>query len=247
MEAETIKKNVRERYARTAVQGGCCGGTSCEEVIPFEDIQPADQVIQEANLGLGCGFPTAYADLQLGETVLDLGSGAGVDVFIAAKTVGSEGTVIGVDMTPEMIARARQNAQKGGYHNVDFRLGDIENLPVEDDSVDVILSNCVINLAPDKGRVFAEMYRVLKPGGRFSISDVVTRGQVPQEIRQDAEKWAACMGGALDQETYLGLLRAAGFADLKVNQAQESDDQTGVEYAFISLTVEGYKRDGQCC
>jgi ubiquinone/menaquinone biosynthesis C-methylase UbiE len=195
----------------------------------------------EGNLGLGCGLPTLYAGIQPGNTVLDLGSGAGVDVFLAAKAVGPQGRAIGVDMTPEMIARSWENAVKGGYRNVDFRLGEIEALPVQDSSVDVVLSNCVINLAPDKRKVFSEIFRVLKPGGRFSISDIVTYGPVPEAIRQDMALWAGCSAGALDREDYLRLITETGFSDVQVNQLVEYDAMKGEDYGFASLTVEGRK------
>jgi ubiquinone/menaquinone biosynthesis C-methylase UbiE len=201
----------------------------------------AEDVVAGANLGLGCGLPTQYAGIKPGDTVLDLGSGAGVDVFIAAKAVGQAGHVIGVDMTPEMIQRAWTNAIKGGYRNVEFRLGDIEALPVNDNSIDVVVSNCVINLAPDKLRVFAELYRVLKSGGRFSISDIVTHGDVPEKIRQDVEMWAGCVAGAMDQAVYLQVIRDAGFPDVRVNQIQEYDYPPGEDYGFASITVEGQK------
>ncbi|MGH6961468.1 MAG: methyltransferase domain-containing protein, partial [Dongiaceae bacterium] len=193
---DNIKAEVQKRYAAIAVQaaGDCsCSGSRCcssggeteSRLVDYGDVD-AD-LVEGANLGLGCGVPTLYAGIRPGDTVLDLGSGAGVDVFLAAKAVGAEGHVIGVDMTPEMIARAWNKAVKGNYRNVEFRLGDIEALPVAGDSVDVVISNCVINLVPDKRRAYAEIYRTFKPGGRFSISDVVTYGAVPGAIRRDVE------------------------------------------------------------
>ncbi|HET7088990.1 MAG TPA: arsenite methyltransferase, partial [Anaerolineae bacterium] len=202
----------------------------------------AGDVVKEADLGLGCGTPTRYAGLRPGDTVLDLGSGAGVDVFLAAKAVGPDGRVVGVDVTPEMIARAWNNAVKGGYRNVEFRLGDIEALPVDDSSVDVVISNCVINLAPDKRRVFAEMYRVMKPGGRFSISDVVTYGSVPESVRKDVELWAGCIAGATDRDEYLQIIREAGFADVRIASPVEYDYPKGDGYGVMSVTVEGVKQ-----
>jgi arsenite methyltransferase len=174
--------------------------------------------------------------------VLDLGSGAGVDVFLAAQAAGETGWVIGVDMTPEMIARARQNAAQGGYTNVEFRQGEIEHLPVQDDSVDVILSNCVINLSPDKRQVFAEMYRVLKPGGRFSIADVVTTGNVPAALRADLEAWSCCIGGAMDLTEYLSWLREAGFVGVQVKDAQGTESENEGVYSIQNVTVEGWKQ-----
>ena len=186
MEEAKIKQQVKERYGAIAAQStSCCGGSSCCSGSDLEsgllvDYGSLNVMLPDgANLGLGCGIPTLSVDIQPGDTVLDLGSGAGVDVFLAAKAVGPEGHVIGVDMTPEMIARAWENAVKGGYKNVDFRLGEIEHLPVESESVDVVISNCVINLVPDKQKVFADIYRVLKTGGKFSISDMVTFGEIP--------------------------------------------------------------------
>jgi arsenite methyltransferase len=247
MDERNIKAEVQKHYARIAQGGGCCGGDPCCSAESAEELsmvsygELAGDVVAGANLGLGCGLPTQYAGIKPGDTVLDLGSGAGIDVFIAAKSVGPEGHVIGVDMTPEMIQRAWTNAIKGGYRNVEFRLGDIEALPVNDNSIDVVVSNCVINLAPDKRQVFAEIYRVLKSGGRFSISDIVTHGDVPAKIRQDVELWAGCVAGAMDQDVYLQVIRDAGFQDVRVSQIQEYDYPQGVDYGFASITVEGQK------
>lgn len=254
MDSETIKQEVKARYAAVAREAGdgCCGssGSSCcggegAQVNSLVDYGELNLALPEgANLGLGCGIPTAHAGLKFGETVLDLGSGAGVDVFLAAKAVGPVGRVIGVDMTPEMIAKASENAARGGYTNVEFRLGEIENLPVDSDSVDVIISNCVLNLVPDKRRAFAEMHRVLKPGGRFTISDIVTYGVVPEEIRQDMALWAGCVAGALDREEYLGLIREAGFEGVRVVKSIDTGAQgTGAAagYGMASITVEGWK------
>ena len=169
-----------------------------------------------ANLGLGCGNPTALASLKSGEVVLDLGSGAGFDCFLAAKKVGATGRVIGVDMTPEMIEKARKNAEKAGVANVEFRLGEIENLPVADNSVDVVISNCVINLAPDKKRVFAEAFRVLRPGGRLMVSDIVLLAELPQVIMDSVAAHVGCLAGASRKQDYLGAVEVAGFRDVQV-------------------------------
>ncbi len=169
-----------------------------------------------ANMGLGCGNPTALASLKEGEVVLDLGSGAGIDCFLAANAVGKNGSVIGVDMTPEMIERARQNARKGGYGNVEFRLGEIENLPVADNSVDVIISNCVINLSPNKPRVFKEAYRALKPGGRLMVSDIVLLKELPESIKNSVEAYVGCVAGASGREEYLTTIASAGFQSVEV-------------------------------
>lgn len=250
MDENTIKTEVRNRYAAIAKQANssCCSGSvgCCSsdaiEVVRFTDITTDDdQIISKADLGLGCGFPTQYAQIRSGDTVLDLGSGAGVDVFRAANQVGPEGWVIGVDMTPEMIAQARDNAAKGGYSNVEFRLGEIENLPVQNESVDLILSNCVVNLVPDKRRVFQEVYRVLKTGGRFTISDVVTYGNVPEEIRQDMVLWAGCVAGAVDRDEYVQIIKEAGFSQVCVHQFIEYDYLKGENYGIASTTVEAVK------
>ncbi len=183
----------------------------------------------------GCGNPTALAGLKEGEVVLDLGSGGGIDIFIAAKKVGPKGKAIGVDMTDEMLELARRNAEEVGIENVEFRKGDIEDLPVEDESVDVIISNCVINLAPDKDKVFTEAFRVLRPGGRMLISDKVTKGGLPEEVRNDPDAWAACVSGALDEEVYVGKIRDAGFEKVSVVSKR------GNEGLAFSAEVEAYK------
>jgi SAM-dependent methyltransferase len=173
-------------------------------------------VPEGANLGLGCGNPLAHSALKEGDTVIDLGSGAGFDCFLAANQVGKNGRVIGVDMTPEMIDKARQNAQKGNYANVEFRLGEIENLPVADNKGDMIISNCVINLSPDKPRVFKEAFRVLKPGGRLMVSDVVLLKELPEEIKNSVSAYVSCLGGAVMKEDYLEAVKEAGFAEIRI-------------------------------
>jgi ubiquinone/menaquinone biosynthesis C-methylase UbiE len=175
-------------------------------------------------LSLGCGDPVTIAGLRPGESVLDLGSGGGIDCFLAAQRVGSDGHVIGVDMTEDMIIRANANKEKMGVSNVEFRLGQIEKLPVEDASIDVILSNCVINLSPDKSAVFSEAFRVLRPGGRFSVSDIVTEGQFAPSLQQDMDQWAACVVGAIEIEEYLRLLEQAGFVEIQVNGKVRADE-----------------------
>jgi arsenite methyltransferase len=194
-----------------------------------------------ANLGLGCGDPTSDADLGPGQTVLDLGSGAGVDCFLAACKVGPGGHVIGVDMTDDMLAKARANAQSGGYSNVEFRKGDIENLPVEAETVDRVISNCVINLVPDKARVFGEIYRALKPGGSVTVSDIVSLGEIPPAVRTDMERWAGCMAGALEKDAYLAVVRAAGFREVRVLKEVAYEYLRTAEYALASLTVRAVK------
>ncbi len=213
-----------------SVSSTCCGPTSTDTSADPEDTArllgytPADlaAVPAGANLGLGCGNPRAIADLKPGETVLDLGAGAGLDCFLAARAVGPNGHVIGVDMTPEMVARARANARTGGYQNVEFRLGEIEHLPVADASVDVIISNCVINLSPDKPAVFAEAYRVLKPGGRLAVSDIVATAELPAEWRNDMALLSGCIAGALHMDQLARLIKAAGFEDVSIEPKDES-------------------------
>jgi arsenite methyltransferase len=227
MKEQEIKKAVRQGYARVAQQGGsccgpakpCCGSTdlaqNISKAVGYSD-QDIGAVPEGANLGLGCGNPVALASLEEGEVVLDLGAGAGFDCFLAAKRVGSKGKVIGVDMTPEMIDKARENARRSGYANVEFRLGEIENLPAADSSVDVVISNCVINLAPDKGKVFREACRVLKPGGRLMISDLVLLKDLPQAIKDSIEAYVGCLSGAALRDDYLEAITAAGLRDVRV-------------------------------
>lgn len=223
LSADLLRAAVRTTYAAAATnaEAPCCGpACGCHPGADINFIGDAydgvDGYVPGADLGLGCGLPTEHAALQAGETVLDLGSGAGIDAFVARRAVGEAGRVVGVDMTPEMIVRARKNALALGYANVHFRLGEIEALPLEAASVDVVVSNCVLNLVPDKPPAFAEMFRVLRPGGRFCVSDVVLRGDLPPEVRASAELHAACVSGALPQDKYLDGLRAAGFANVRV-------------------------------
>jgi SAM-dependent methyltransferase len=224
---EDIKNAVRERYGAFAESSSsCCGpqkscgcGSQSSEDISANlgyTKQQINSVPDGSNLGLGCGNPVAIASLKPGETVLDLGSGAGFDCFLAANQVGKTGKVIGVDMTPAMLTKARRNAATGGYTNVEFRLGEIENLPAADNSVDVIISNCVINLAPDKARVFAEAYRVLKPGGRFMISDIVLTAELPDFIRESVQAYVGCISGALLKDNYIAIVKNSGFTDTKI-------------------------------
>ncbi len=243
MDAKKIKETVRKKYGTIASgkkPAGCCGQIvdlttdSCFSFAPQAERTTGD-------LGLGCGLPTEHASLAQGEIVLDLGSGAGADVFRAASTVGPEGRVIGIDFSPEMLAEAEKNAADLGLTNVEFRRGDIEDLPAADESVDVVLSNCVVNLAPDKTKVFAEVYRVLRPGGRFSISDMVTRGKMPPEIRSDLSAWAGCVAGAADREEYIRVIERAGFERVRVRESREYDHGKTDAWAILSVTVEGYK------
>jgi arsenite methyltransferase len=235
MQKEEVNKNVRTRYAGVAKQSGsccsgtqagskaspCCGGTNSatakevSKTVGYSD-SDVNSVPEGANLGLGCGNPVALASLKEGETVLDLGSGAGFDCFLAASRVGPQGKVIGVDMTPEMLDKARENIRKGDYRNVEFRVGEIENLPLADGSVNVIISNCVINLSQDKPRVFREAFRVLKPGGRLMVSDIVLTADLPPQIMSSIEAYVGCIAGASQKSDYLEAIRAAGFQDVKI-------------------------------
>lgn len=236
-EEADIKQAVRARYAGRATSdtsccppsrssdpaaSSCCGAdvaASATEALGYDAGELAE-VPKGADLGLGCGNPLALLDLQEGETVLDLGSGGGIDCFLAARRVGPTGHVIGVDMTPEMLDRARRNAADGGYENVEFRLGEIEHLPVADASVDAVISNCVVNLVPDKAQVFSDAFRVLKPGGRLSVSDIVLLGEVPLAIRDSVDAYVACLSGAMLRDDYLALIEDAGFVDVTVTEAR---------------------------
>lgn len=227
MSDRIIKEVVREGYARIArlestccaTLPSCCGNSTTEEnfskKVGYSD-EELQSVPEGANLSLGCGNPTAFASLRVGDVVLDLGSGAGFDCFLAANKVGRRGKVIGVDMTPEMIERALENARKCNYENVEFRLGEIENLPVADNSVDVVISNCVINLSPEKKRVFMEAFRVLKPGGRLMVSDIVLLEELPDFVQNSVEAYIGCLSGAIMKEEYIGAIKAAGFQEIKI-------------------------------
>ncbi|MGQ9542594.1 MAG: arsenite methyltransferase [Candidatus Bathyarchaeia archaeon] len=229
-----VKKYVRDRYATIAKQGSsCCAPVNpCCRGVHVEDVSKRVGYTEEelravpggANLGLGCGNPVALASLREGETVMDLGSGAGFDCFLAANKVGKSGRVIGVDMTPDMVEKARQNAEKGHYENVEFILAEIENLPAADNSVDVVISNCVINLAQDKGRVFKEAFRVLKPGGRLMISDIVLLKKLPDFMENSIEAYVGCLSGAIMKDEYLASMKAAGFQKIEIMDEASSSN-----------------------
>ena len=220
MREEEQRKSVREGYAEIARdQASSCGCGSAEESSKKMGYsgEELESVPEGANMGLGCGNPVALASLKEGETVVDLGSGGGFDCFLAAKKVGDKGRVIGVDMTPEMLDKARQNARKNGYGNVEFRLGEIENLPVADNTADVVISNCVVNLVPDKKRVYEEAYRVLKPGGRLMVSDIVLLGELPPQVKNSVEAYIGCLAGAVMKDEYLAAIQAAGFVETEIH------------------------------
>lgn len=261
---ENVRELVREKYGEIAREkSSCCcageAGSTCTEV--GESYDSLQGYVPEADLGLGCGLPTALAGIRPGDTVLDLGSGAGNDVFIARRETGEGGRVIGVDFTPDMITRAEKNRQQLGFDNVEFRLGDIENLPLEDETVDVIISNCVLNLVPDKERAFGEMYRVLRPGGHFSVSDIVTDGELPDKLQNAVRLYVGCVSGALDKAEYLEIIQQQGFEAIETAKEREivlmdedlreylSQDeitefrQSGTR--ILSVTIRGRRPD--CC
>lgn len=225
--SEQLKEIVRQKYSKIVLQdketnqSSCCGSGCCStEVynIMSDDYSELEGYNPDADLGLGCGLPTQFAKIKKRDTVIDLGSGAGNDCFIARKETGEDGKVIGIDFTPAMIEKAKDNAKKLGYYNVEFRQGDIENIPVSANVADVIVSNCVLNLVPDKNKVFKEIFRVLKPGGHFSISDVVLIGNLPDALRKDAEMYAGCVAGAIQKDVYLELIQANGFSNITVQK-----------------------------
>ena len=251
MNTDDVKDAIREKYGDLARSGSSCCGPSCgcgtddsavSSILMNDDYTSAHEAIVAAtDMGLGCGTPTAFAELTEGMTVLDLGSGAGIDVFLAAKAVGPAGSAIGVDMTDDMIARANANKAKLGITNAEFRKGEIEHLPVESNSVDRIISNCVINLVPDKNHAFAEMFRVLKPGGSFTVSDIVSVGQIPDDVRKDLLLWAGCVAGALDKEDYLQTVRNAGFRDLHIVTEKPYHLDQSVSFGLESITLTARK------
>jgi arsenite methyltransferase len=251
MESKKVKEFVKKRYGEIAQseQPCCCSSTCCgsstkdiSKEIGYSE-RDLENLPDSAILGLGCGNPVALANLKEGETVLDLGSGGGIDVFLASKKVGQNGKVIGVDMTEEMLNRAKASALKNGYTNVEFRLGEIENLPVENETVDTIISNCVINLSSDKLKVFQEAYRVLKPEGKLMVSDIVTKGELPEAVRKSFDAWAGCIAGALEKNEYLNTIKKAGFKTVEIiseniYSIDISDDLAG---KIMSIQVKALK------
>ncbi|HLM83853.1 MAG TPA: arsenite methyltransferase [Candidatus Bathyarchaeia archaeon] len=246
MQNEEIKEIVRESYSKIAKSAGCgcCGGQKSGEKIAEEIGYSKEEIARftEANLGLGCGNPTAMAEIRAGDAVLDLGSGAGFDCFLAAVRTGESGKVVGVDMTAEMIEKARANAEKYGYKNIEFKLGDIEALPVENNSFDIVISNCVINLAPDKEKVFRESWRALKPGGKMFVSDIVLLEELPEELKKDKALLSGCVAGALMKEDYIHKMKEAGF---EIEILAEDKDISKKQYAdkpLESLKVKATKK-----
>ncbi len=226
MKSNKVRRIVRERYASIArgsascctPVSSCCGGGGAESIsrsLGYSETELSDAP-RGANMGLGCGNPLAIEALNPGETVIDLGAGGGFDCFLAAKTVGETGKVIGVDMTPEMVEKARENAAKGNYDNVEFRLGEIENLPAADNTADAVISNCVINLSPDKAKTFREAFRVTKPGGKLMVSDIVLTRELPEAVKNSPQAYSACVSGAINKNDYLQLIGDAGFAEVKI-------------------------------
>ena len=252
MENEEVKDYVKKRYGEIAKGNkNCCSSSCCSsnknisESIGYSKKELND-IPQEAVLGLGCGNPVALAGLKQGDVVLDLGSGAGIDVFLASKRVGASGKVIGVDMTEAMIKKATSLAKDRGLTNTEFRLGEIEALPIEDNSVDVVISNCVINLCPDKKRAFTEIFRVIKEGGRLMISDLVTKGELPDEVKQSFEAWAGCIAGALEKNNYLKIIREAGFSEIELVKEipYTIDVSEELKGKILSISVEAHKISG---
>jgi arsenite methyltransferase len=263
--SEEIKQIVKEKYGEIAAknQQGCgCGcGSKSNKIVGYTVMQDEydhlDGYVADADLGLGCGVPTEYAGIKKGDTVIDLGSGAGNDVFVTRSLVGTEGRVIGLDFTQEMIDKANTNKVKTGYTNVEFKLGEIESMPIDDDSVDVVISNCVLNLVPDKRKAFKEINRILKPNAHFCVSDIVLKGDLPAGLKKSAEMYAGCVAGALQQDEYLGIIKETGFTGIEIKRTKviELPDAVLKEYlsetdiinfkknhfGIFSITVVGYK------
>jgi arsenite methyltransferase len=266
--ANELKQVVKEKYgeiAKTSKSSGCCGPTCCggEEskivgyTVMHDEYDNLEGYVADADLGLGCGLPTEHAGIKKGDTVVDLGSGAGNDVFVARAIVGDEGKVIGIDMTEAMIEKANINNAKLGYKNVEFKLGDVEQMPLKDNLADVVVSNCVLNLVPDKQKAFSEIYRILKPGAHFCVSDIVLKGELPSGLQKSAEMYAGCVAGALQQDDYLALIKETGFKNIEIKKTKviELPDEVLREYindseiellkknsiGIFSITVVGHK------
>lgn len=263
---DEIKKVVKEKYGEIAKSNSsCCGPTSCcgtdskvdDYSIMKDDYTKLEGYVADADLGLGCGLPTEFAGIKKGDTVVDLGSGAGNDIFVARAIVGEEGKVIGLDFTQEMIDKANDNKEKVGFANVEFKLGEIEDMPLDNDIADVIVSNCVLNLVPDKVKAFAEMYRVTKTGGHFCVSDIVLKGELPEGLQKSAAMYAGCVSGAIQQDEYLNIIEQAGFKNVEIKKSKVielpdnvlknylSEEEINIfkenKIGIFSITVVGYK------
>ncbi|MFA6597300.1 MAG: arsenite methyltransferase [Ignavibacteriaceae bacterium] len=250
-----IKEIVKEKYGEIAKQStSCCGPTSCcgttdNKIVGYTIMQDEyDQLegyVADADLGLGCGLPTEFAAIKKGDVVVDLGSGAGNDVFVARAITGEEGKVIGIDMTKEMINKANANNAKLGYTNVEFRLGEIESMPLDDSLADVVVSNCVLNLVPVKQKAFAEIYRILKPGGHFCVSDIVIKGELPENLKASAEMYAGCVAGAIQQDDYLKIIEQTGFKNIEVKKTKVIDLPDDILKEYLSeAELTGYRHSG---
>jgi SAM-dependent methyltransferase len=250
-----LKQVVKEKYgqiAKASKTSGCCGPTCCGDsenkivgyTVMQDEYNHLEGYVAEADLGLGCGVPTEYAGIKKGDTVVDLGSGAGNDVFIARAIVEDEGKVIGLDMTEEMIEKANKNNEKLGYDNVEFKFGDIEAMPFENDLADVVVSNCVLNLVPDKQKAFSEIYRILKPGAHFCVSDIVLKGELPTGLKKSAEMYAGCVAGALQQDEYLSIIRETGFTSIEIKKTKVIELPADVLKEYISYSeIEMFRKN----
>lgn len=247
-----IKAIVKEKYGAIARKksnccssAGCCSPKDSEYTAIGEGYEGREGYVAEADLGLGCGLPADHAAIKSGDTVVDLGSGAGNDVFVARSLVGDSGRVIGIDMTPEMVEKASRNKEKMGFDNIEFRLSEIEDLPLEQNSVDVVVSNCVLNLVPDKNRAFSEIYRILKPGGHFCLSDIVLKGELPESLRKSVEVYVGCVAGALQMDDYLAVIRNAGFTGIEIKASKSIRLNDDIFKDFITeRELEIYKTSG---
>ena len=252
--SEELKQTVKEKYGQISEQSrednasSCCGAGGCDTVdysVFADDYSEMDGYTADADLGLGCGLPTEYAHIREGDTVVDLGSGAGNDCFVARQLTGDKGRVIGLDMTEKMIDKANKNVEKLGFENVEFVLGDIEEIPLDDDLADVVVSNCVLNLVPDKKLAFNETYRIIKPGGHFSISDVVTKGDLPVSLKEDAEMYAGCVAGAIDITDYLAVIEQAGFQNITIQKQKQITLPAEILEKYMSREeIEEFKDSG---
>ena len=259
-----IKETVKSKYAEIAVESNrksCCCGSDNSKIIDYtimkDDYSSLEGYIADADMGLGCGVPTEFAAIKRGDTVVDLGSGAGNDIFVALPYAGEEGKLIGIDFTQEMIDKANRNKEKSGKQNIEFKLGEIENIPLSDNTADVVISNCVLNLVPDKKAAFGEIYRIIKPGGHFCVSDIVIKGNLPDKLKQSAEMYAGCVAGAIQQDEYLGIISDTGFGNIEIKRTKvielphqilkqylspdEIEEFLESNIGIFSITVVGFK------